>query len=261
MARPPGIESIQVRPASSVVQATRCVVGCRRMTFGCDPVEAGFGGRLQVECRARGPGQADELQEHRGAELGHGPARGDELAELVLREQGVGLALGVLEGALPLALELRDAGAQSVGLVELVHGPAGHGRYGIKRRLSGRRGRAAGAAHDTAPGSRCPAERSPSRRARPRRATRARVERGAVATGADGARVRPRGAAGRARDGGLEGRGRGRERVEDGLVADRAATPARQPVGGRAQHRGHASHRRGSAASSARAPASRKAVP
>ena len=36
--------------------------------------------------------------------------------------------------------------------------------------------------------------------------------------------------------GGLEGRGCGRQRIEDGLVADRAATPARQPVGGGAQH-------------------------
>ena len=121
--------------------ATRATSVCRRKTLGLRsgrgpprwPVRGGT-------ARAGRLGQADELGEDRGAELGDVPAGGDELAELVLREERIGFALGGLEGSAPLALERRDR-ARAVGrLVELARS-AGR-RHGSG--LSGRRAPAAG---------------------------------------------------------------------------------------------------------------------
>ena len=238
MARPPGIDADPGPARLEVVEPLRCAVGRSargpRTAIRSRPAS---GAGLQVERGAGRPGQADELQEHGGAELRDGPARRDELAELVLGEQGVGLALGVLEGASPLALELRDARAQPIGLVACLHGRSGQ----RLDRVTGGSAAAEGAQQEDArhgarievPGR---ALAQPQGEAAPRHEGAGGAR--AVTTGPHGRARRPRRAAGpRARP--PRRRGRRRKRVEDGLVADRAATPARQPVGGRAQHRGH----------------------
>jgi len=113
-------------------------------------------------------GEAGELEEDGASELGEDSAGGHELAELVLREQRVGLALGVLEGPSRLVLQARDPRLEA-GSVPV--GQAGAGSFG-HRPARARRIRK----HETAPGSRWPAERSPRRRAMPRRAINGRVE-------------------------------------------------------------------------------------
>ena len=71
--------------------------------------------RAAVPQRAAGAiGQADELAQDGLRQAGERPARGDELAQLVLGEERIGLPLGVIERAPPLAFEGVDARQEPV---------------------------------------------------------------------------------------------------------------------------------------------------
>ena len=119
----------------------------RRGAHGGDAVEPVAIGRPEPERPGSRPGQPDELGQHGGGEVGEAPARRDELAQLVLREQCVGLALGLVEGPAPLALQRVDPREQRVAV--------GHGR------VSHRPGRAAAAGTRRPPGR---GDQSPDRR-------------------------------------------------------------------------------------------------
>ena len=119
------------------------------------------------------------------AELAGGAAGRDQLAELVLGEQRVGLALGVVERAPAVALERVDAGLEQRRRRRSV----AVGRRAAQPSPSARSSRT----HDTAPGIEVAGRpRSPSRSARPRRATSGRVERMPRAAGRDRGRHAPR---------------------------------------------------------------------
>ena len=167
--------------------------------------------------RALGTRESTELNDHRGGEVDWGPPRGDELAELVLGEQGVRLSLRLIERlSSPLARGRR-----------CVPGASGSARA-CRRVSHGRRGRAGSGSttrHLDRDGL------STDRRIE----ARSRVERPAAASSA----YRARAAANvpRRREASLPPRRRrasawrGRpEGVEDRLVADRAATASSDAI-------------------------------
>ena len=149
------------------------------------------------------------------------PPEASELAELVLGEQGVGLALGVLE--CPPTLRVRAPRSAPGGVGSFVHRPpSAHEQQEGTRRRPGRGGR---------PTARRAASRARAgRRGRASSASRRAGRTTAARHAASGVLARL--------DGLLEGvRGR-RERVEDRLVARLAPATTGEPVGRGAEHRG-----------------------
>ena len=150
-----------------------------------------------------------------------------------------------------VAFERRDPAPESLELRQLV-GAGGQIRH-----------RSASASNrmkqETAPGSRWPIDRSPSRSARPRRAMSGRVD---CMPARAGLERRALGRRARATRGDRRGErfGRWAERVEDRLVADRAAAAPGKSRGRGNEHLGD-SGGRSVAASPARNPASMNAVP
>ena len=212
-------------------------------------------GRGRGPRRPRRPGARAPADDGR-TEFGDGPARRDELAELVLGEEGVGFALGVLEGTLALAARAASIRARRRSAPRC----SGSGHGSIGRRLIGRRAR--GAAGRTT--------RHPGRGGRPsgvRGAARGRAaRRGRARSGRRPSRRAPRPRV--PKRGGRPSAIGPTERVAAGASVSRivlsptAQRPRRaRPVGGRVEHRGEGrtvERRRGRPPA---APASRKAVP
>ena len=104
------------------------------------------------------PARRTSSRSDRTRELGERPARRDELAQLVLGEQGVRFALGLVERPARVALERLDPGQER-----------GVGRSSVAPASAHSSSR-----HDDRARVEVPTDRSPSRRASPRRATSGR---------------------------------------------------------------------------------------
>src|SRR6266566_6978243 len=114
--------------------------------------------------------ESHELDHDGRGQLAQRPTRCEQLAELVLGEQGVRLALRVAERAPALRFQAIDPVPEENDLLIRRRRLDVEFRHATARARRSRK-------QETAPGSRWPTDRAPSRSARPRRATRARVER------------------------------------------------------------------------------------
>ena len=117
----------------------------------------GRGARLrEPECGVDGADRPGDLGDHGARDLGDRAAGREELAQLVLGEDRVGLVLGVGEDAMALDLELADAGRERRDLRRERLRP-GVGRRRRHGRASPSTARAIAAnrrKHEVAPGSR-----------------------------------------------------------------------------------------------------------
>ena len=85
---------------------------------GRDPVERPPGGSRQPECGGAGAARAGDLRQDRRCKLLQVVAGGQQLAQLILGEHRVGLALGLVERSPPLVLQARDACPELIALAQ-----------------------------------------------------------------------------------------------------------------------------------------------
>ena len=158
--RPPRSPAAQMRPSSRSPRVAGRGDGASLPTAAsrCRPRPAGS---LSHSAPPSTAGQADCLERHGPREIGERPARRDELAQLVLGEERVRLALGVVERSSALALQGLDASQQG-GLIR--HAPPSAQRSSRHETAPGRDSRpsarpVASRGHDGRSGPAWPASR------------------------------------------------------------------------------------------------------
>ena len=105
--RPPRSPAAQTRPSSRSPRVAGSGDGASLPDRG-EQVQPAVRRLAQPERSAIDGGEADRLERDGPREVGERPARRDQLAQLVLGEERVRLALGVVEGSPTLALERLD---------------------------------------------------------------------------------------------------------------------------------------------------------